>query len=78
MAWDYSNLSHTASKFGGPEKYLGAVKSHVEKETNKKWLKGLIPVMAVLCPLAVKGIIDIKHKCLSPKYITLEKPKNNP
>lgn len=62
MSWDYSELSHAAKKFGGPEKYLETVKEFVRQETTKqinaKWMKFVIPFEILTVPFMIKGMAD--------------------
>ena len=71
MNWEYSKLSHDAKSHGGPEKYLNLIKDYTRQEaiknTNKKWIIGTVPLAFILCPLAVRGIIDIKKKYFPKK-----------
>lgn len=61
--WNYCNLSHNASKNGGPEKYIAKIRLHEHqravKAVNKKWIHGSIPTLMVLIPLAIKGGHDL-------------------
>lgn len=82
--WDYSVLSHTASIYGGPEKYVETIKkqayqaaikaadkSHQAaiKTTDKKWLKRTLP----LAPFVALGAFTFIHKITSKTKSYLER-----
>ena len=62
--WDYANLSHTAKKYGGPEKYLQIVKDHSFQNGRKKQflIDGAIVIGAGLLYLGVESTRRIKQK----------------
>lgn len=57
--WNYAVHSHMVKTYGGPAKYGKTIAELAIRETNKKWLCGVVPVATVLVPFAVKGIYDI-------------------
>ncbi len=65
--WDFSVLTKNASLHGGSEKYIKFIKSQTRTATNKKWIKGTIPTLLVLTPLAIKGASSLVKETI-PKF----------
>lgn len=74
MGWPYSDFSHTAKVNGGPQEYINKIRLHERQITttsiNKKWMCGIAPTLALLIPLAVKGVYDIVEKYKGKKNIS--------
>ena len=77
--WSYSLLSHTAKKYGGPEKYVSLVRLAERKRTtkavNKKWMRKVVPSAAILVPLAAKGLYDLIYALWSEVSINQSETK---
>ncbi len=68
--WDYAALSHMVKTHGGPVKYSKTIADAAVRETNKKWLCGVIPTAIVLIPFAAKGIYDIAKEHQEQKRVS--------
>lgn len=78
--WNYCNLSHIASKNGGPEKYIAKIRLHEHQQTvkalNKKWIRGSLPALMLLIPLAAKGGYDLIMEYKQKKFVSDEEAQN--
>ncbi len=74
MGWPYSDLSHLASQNGGPQQYIRKIRLHERQLTtnavNKRWVSGIIPALAILIPLAVKGAYNLFEEYKQKHTIT--------
>lgn len=83
MGWEYSDFSHKAKGHGGPQKYIEQIENYARQETNRKWLKGAVPLALITIPFAVKGLVNVSQAII-PKIkqlsgqdtVTLEEAQN--
>lgn len=81
--WEYAIHSHDVKKFGGPEKYIAAIRLYEHQITSKslniKWICGMASVIIILSPFVKKGISTLikeyKEKTISNEET--KQAKNN-
>lgn len=74
--WNYAKITQDMSKCGGPEQYIAKIRLHEHQKTvhstNKNWLLAVVPTLAVLIPLAAKGVHDLVEEYRQKNIITDE------